>query len=96
MGLGINAAGALKETKALFLSTMTLKFPKFSKVLYFQTNSSGVTVGTELYQLIDDSGEHGVACFPSRVLRGPELIVTVREKELLQSTPVYKNLVLVC
>jgi hypothetical protein len=41
-----------------------------------------VALGVELYQL-DDAGEHGVIGFASRMLRGPELLYTVTEKELL-------------
>ncbi|KAJ3655463.1 hypothetical protein Zmor_004562 [Zophobas morio] len=59
-----------------------LKFPDFEKVFYLQTDGSGVALGAELYQLLKD-GEHGVIGFASRVLRSPELLYTVTEKELL-------------
>ena len=59
-----------------------LKFPDFEKTFYLQTDGSGVALGVELYQLLED-GEHGVIGFASRVLRGPELLYTVTEKELL-------------
>jgi hypothetical protein len=74
--------GAFDQTRELFLDTVLLKFPDFSKTFYLQTDGSGVALGVELYQLLDD-GEHGVIGFASRILRGPELLYTVTEKELL-------------
>jgi hypothetical protein len=74
--------GAFDKTKELFLDTVLLKFPDFSKTFYLQTDGSGVALGVELYQLVDD-GEHGVIGFASRILRGPELMYTLTEKELL-------------
>ena len=73
---------AFDQTKQLFLDTVMLKFPDFKKVFYLQTDGSGVALGVELYQLLED-GEHGVVGFASRLLRGPELLYTVTEKELL-------------
>jgi hypothetical protein len=73
---------AFERTKELFLETVILHFPNFSKTFYLQTDGSGVALGVELYQL-DDAGEHGVIGFASRMLRGPELLYTVTEKELL-------------
>jgi hypothetical protein len=73
---------AFERTKGLFLEAVILHFPNFSKTFYLQTDGSGVALGVELYQL-DDAGEHGVIGFASRMLRGPELLYTVTEKELL-------------
>jgi hypothetical protein len=73
---------AFERTKELFLQTVILHFPDFSKTFSMQTDGSGVALGVELYQL-DDEGEHGVIGFASRMLRGPELLYTVTEKELL-------------
>ncbi|KAJ3617875.1 hypothetical protein MTP99_006962 [Tenebrio molitor] len=73
---------AFDKTRELFLDTVLLKFPDFSKTFYLQTDGSGVALGVELYQLLDD-GEHGVIGFASRILREPELLYTVTEKELL-------------
>jgi hypothetical protein len=73
---------AFERTKKLFLETVILHIPNFSKTFYLQTDGSGVALGVELYQL-DDAGEHGVIGFARRMLRGPELLYTVTEKELL-------------
>jgi hypothetical protein len=78
--------GAFDKTRELFLDTDLLKFPDFSKTFYLQTDGSGVALGVELYQLLDDR-EHGVIGFASRILRGPELLYTMTEKELLASHP---------
>lgn len=73
---------AFELTKSLFLDSVILHFPDFRKTFYLQTDGSGVALGVELYQ-IDDIGEHRVLGFASRILRGPELLYTVTEKELL-------------
>lgn len=79
---GENEQLAFDRTKALFLDTVVLKFPNFKKTFYLQTDSSGTALGAELYQLLENN-EHGVIGFASRILRGPELMYTVTEKELL-------------
>jgi hypothetical protein len=73
---------AFERTKELFLQTVFPHFPDFSKTFYLQTDGSGVALEVELYQL-DDEGESGAIGFASRMLRGPELLYTVTEKELL-------------
>ena len=73
---------AFEQTKRLFLDTVLLRFPDFDNIFYLQTDGSGVALGVEVYQLLED-GEHGVIAFASRILRGPELLYTVTVKELL-------------
>lgn len=70
-----------EQVKELFLNSVMLRFPNFKKTFYLQTDSSGVAMGVELYQ-IDDEKEHLVLGFASKILRGPELLYTVTEKEL--------------
>ena len=70
------------KTKELFLEAVILKFPDFNQVFYLQTDGSGMALGAELYQVVE-GGDRGVLGFASRVLRGPELLYTVTEKELL-------------
>ncbi|KAH0819481.1 hypothetical protein GEV33_003310 [Tenebrio molitor] len=70
-----NEHTAFERTKKLFLLRYLAGKMDF-------TDGSGVAVGVECYQLLDD-GEHGVLGFTSRVLMGPKLFYTVTEKELL-------------
>jgi hypothetical protein len=66
----------------LFILLLLLHFPDFSKTFFLQTDGSGVALGIECHQLLDD-GERGVLGFASQVLSGPEVFYTVTEKELL-------------
>lgn len=59
-----------------------LNFPNFNKVFHLQTDSHGMALGTELYQLLQDE-EHAATASTSKVLRGPELRYNVTERELL-------------
>lgn len=73
---------AFDKTKDLFLQTVLLKFPDFSKPFYVQADSSGYAIGAELYQE-NSTHEHLPIAFISRSLRGSELNYTITEKELL-------------
>lgn len=75
---------AFEEAKELFLNTVMLKFSDFRKTFFLQTDSSGIALGVELYQLMEDN-EHGVIGFASRALKVAELFFTVTEKKLLAS-----------
>lgn len=73
---------AFNNIKKIFLDTILLKFPDYSRTFYLQSDSSGTALGVELYHL-NKEGDHEVLGFASRILRGSELLYTVTEKELL-------------
>ncbi|KAF2889592.1 hypothetical protein ILUMI_16581 [Ignelater luminosus] len=78
---GVAEHQAFERVKSLFLRTVILRFPDFSKKFFLQADASGYALGVELYQLTEGD-DHLVLGFASKILRGPELLYTVTEKEL--------------
>lgn len=73
---------AFNEIKKRFLSCVMLKHPDFNKIFYLNCDASNISLGAELYQE-DETGEHLVIAFASRVLSACERNYTVTEKEML-------------
>lgn len=71
---------AFDKVKSLFINTIQLHHPDFSKPYYLETDSSGIGLAGVLYQL-DDEGEKKIMGFHSKALRGAQLNWTVTEQE---------------
>jgi len=70
------------QIKDLFINTVVLKHPDFSKPFYIGTDGSILAIGGCLYQE-NEEGEQQPIAFASRSLRGPETRYTITEIELL-------------
>lgn len=72
---------AFDKIKSLFINTVELNHPDFTKPYYLQTDSSGIGLAGFLYQK-DNQGEIKILGFHSKLLRGAQLNWTVTEQEL--------------
>lgn len=77
---GDNEQRAFEKVKTLFINTVQLQHPDFSKPYYLQTDSSGVGLAGVLYQLSEE-GELKILGFHSKAFRGAQLNWTVTEQE---------------
>jgi transposase InsO family protein len=73
---------AFEEVKSLFIDTVHLAYPDYSKRFYLNCDASNFGIGSQIFQY-DDNNEKQVVSMASRMLQGAELNYTVTEKELL-------------
>lgn len=73
---------AFQYIKTLFISTVHLRFPDYTKPFFLQCDASDKGLGAQLFQL-DSDGNLQVISMASRVLHGGEVNFTISEKELL-------------
>lgn len=73
---------AFLKVKEAFSEKVTLTYPDYDSPLILQSDSSGVGLGSVLYQ-DDQEGNPRVIAFLSRTLKGPELRYTTTELEAL-------------
>lgn len=73
---------AFQNVKALFIGTIHLAYPDYTKPFYVQCDASEYGLGSQLFQYDEDRNIR-VITMASRLLKGSELNYTTSEKELL-------------
>jgi hypothetical protein len=73
---------SFNDTKELFINSVVISHPDFTKRMFLQTDSSDHGLGAVLSQR-NETGEERVISLISRTLRSPEFLYSTTEKEML-------------